>query len=188
VGDFTFLPLHAAGIYTSNNICAADYFVSSYTPSLSSLINARKNFSSVPREQLKALLVAEPSAPGYRPLPQVTDEANAVEDLWRLSSITSNVNIAPSVQTVLDALPEAHILHLACHGIQQADPLESHFALRDGPLSIAALTKLELPNAVLAFLSACETAKGDENQPDQAIHLAASLLFCGFRSVIGTMW
>jgi CHAT domain-containing protein len=41
---------------------------------------------------------------------------------------------------------------------------------------------------MFAFLSACETAKGDRSQPDQAVHLAASLLFCGFRSVIATMW
>jgi CHAT domain-containing protein len=42
--------------------------------------------------------------------------------------------------------------------------------------------------AVLAFLSACRTAQGDANAPDQAVHLAASMLFCGFWSVIGTMW
>jgi CHAT domain-containing protein len=69
-----------------------------------------------------------------------------------------------------------------------SNPLESHFVLRDGPLSIEALMKVELPNAVFAFLSACETAKGDRDQPDQAVHLAASMLFCGFRSVIATMW
>jgi CHAT domain-containing protein len=45
-----------------------------------------------------------------------------------------------------------------------------------------------LKRASLAFLSACQTAKGDQNQPDQAVHLAASFLFCGFKSVIATMW
>jgi CHAT domain-containing protein len=48
--------------------------------------------------------------------------------------------------------------------------------------------RLRLPHAVLAFLSACQTAQGSEKQPDQAVHLAASMLFCGFRSVVGTMW
>jgi CHAT domain-containing protein len=47
---------------------------------------------------------------------------------------------------------------------------------------------LELPRARLAFLSACETAQGDRQQPDQAIHLAASMLYAGFKSVIATMW
>jgi hypothetical protein len=27
-----------------------------------------------------------------------------------------------------------------------------------------------------------------QNQPDQAIHLAAAMLFAGFKSVIATMW
>jgi CHAT domain-containing protein len=40
----------------------------------------------------------------------------------------------------------------------------------------------------LAFLSACETAKGDDSTPDEAMHLAATLLFAGFRGVVATMW
>jgi CHAT domain-containing protein len=40
----------------------------------------------------------------------------------------------------------------------------------------------------LAFLSACETAKVHKNVPDEAMHLAATLLFAGFRGVIATMW
>jgi CHAT domain-containing protein len=47
---------------------------------------------------------------------------------------------------------------------------------------------LKLPKAMITYLSACETAKGGKKQPDQAVHLAASMLFCGFRSVVGTMW
>jgi CHAT domain-containing protein len=60
--------------------------------------------------------------------------------------------------------------------------------LQDGRLTIKEIMQLNLPRAALAFLSACQTAKGDKNAPDQAVHLAASMLFCGFRSVIGTMW
>ncbi|KAG1823405.1 CHAT domain-containing protein, partial [Suillus subaureus] len=39
-----------------------------------------------------------------------------------------------------------------------------------------------------AFLSACHTAVGDEETPDEVIHLAAGLQFSGFKSVIGTLW
>jgi CHAT domain-containing protein len=104
------------------------------------------------------------------------------------SSVVNNINVRSTVESVLRDISQAHILHLACHGMQDDDPLTSHFALGDAPLSISSLMRLELPNALLAFLSACETAKGDKDQPDQAIHLAASMLFCGFRSVIATMW
>jgi CHAT domain-containing protein len=48
--------------------------------------------------------------------------------------------------------------------------------------------ELDLSKAFLAFLSACETARGDEGQPDQTVHLAATMLFAGFRSVVATMW
>jgi hypothetical protein len=60
--------------------------------------------------------------------------------------------------------------------------------MNDGKLTIESVLQLDLPQAVLAYLSACQTAKGDRSAPDQAVHLAASMLFCGFRSVIGTMW
>jgi CHAT domain-containing protein len=42
----------------------------------------------------------------------------------------------------------------------------------------------------LAFLSACETATGDREIPDdsEALHLAATLLIAGFQSVVATMW
>lgn len=48
--------------------------------------------------------------------------------------------------------------------------------------------ELDLSKAFLAVLSACETAKGDSTQPDQAVHLAAAMLFTGFSSVIATLW
>jgi CHAT domain-containing protein len=40
----------------------------------------------------------------------------------------------------------------------------------------------------LTLRCVCETAKGDEITPDEAMHLAASLLFRGFRGVVATMW
>jgi CHAT domain-containing protein len=55
-------------------------------------------------------------------------------------------------------------------------------------LTVSDIMALRLPNVLLAFLSACETAKGDEKQPDQAVHLAAAMLFAGIKSVVGTMW
>jgi CHAT domain-containing protein len=46
-----------------------------------------------------------------------------------------------------------------------------------------------LPNAELAFLSACHTAAANMGgTPNEFIHLAGALQFCGFRSVVGTLW
>ena len=43
-------------------------------------------------------------------------------------------------------------------------------------------------NAELAFLSACQTAVGDEKVPEESAHLAAGMLVVGFRGVVATMW
>ncbi len=64
------------------------------------------------------------------------------------------------------------------------NPLDSGFIVRDSKLTISSLMQLRF----LAFLSACETAKGDKAQSNEAMHLAATMLFVGFKSVIGTMW
>ncbi|THU79038.1 hypothetical protein K435DRAFT_698793 [Dendrothele bispora CBS 962.96] len=81
------------------------------------------------------------------------------------------------------------IIHLACHGIQDMrNPLSSAFALYDDRLELNTLMRLSLENAELAVLSACQTATGDENRPEEAVHLAAGMLAIGYPSVIATMW
>jgi CHAT domain-containing protein len=40
----------------------------------------------------------------------------------------------------------------------------------------------------LVFLAACETAQGQESQPDEAMHVAGALLFSGFGGAVATMW
>jgi hypothetical protein len=60
--------------------------------------------------------------------------------------------------------------------------------MQDGGFSIQDLMELNLPHAVLAYLSSGGTAESDEQAPNHAVHLAASVLFCGFRSAVGAMW
>jgi CHAT domain-containing protein len=68
-----------------------------------------------------------------------------------------------SAETLLASLPEATILHLACHGHQNSEnPLQSGFVMGDKILTIESLIPVPLPHAFMAFLSACETAKGDK--------------------------
>ncbi|KAG0702288.1 hypothetical protein DFH29DRAFT_1069230 [Suillus ampliporus] len=58
----------------------------------------------------------------------------------------------------------------------------------DEPLTLLDIMDNNTPRAEFAFLSACHTAVGDEETPDEVIHLAAGLQFSGFKSVIGTLW
>jgi CHAT domain-containing protein len=126
------------------------------------------------------------------PLNDVEHEIEVVSSSFERASAQVLLSSSPNTtsQLLKQALAGgcAHILHLACHGLQEENPLESAFFLSDGRLSVKDLITMHLPDAVLAFLSACQTARGSERLPDQAVHLAASMLFCGFRSVVGTMW
>jgi CHAT domain-containing protein len=96
---------------------------------------------------------------------------------------------AATVERVTHRMQSAQFVHLACHGTQHpTDALESGFYLSDGTLTVSKLMDLDLDQAWFAYLSACETAKGDARQPDQVVHLAAAMLFTGFKSVVATMW
>jgi hypothetical protein len=185
------LPLHAAGIYTGiRQDCLANYVVSSYTPTLSALINAQ-SVAAKDRSQDEAtvVLVSVSDAPGLPSLPNTRVEADRIRDIMPSAGLTTLSGNQTSIDNVLKALPYASVLHLACHGHQsQDDTLTSGFSLHDGRLTLKRLMELDLSRAELAYLSACETASTDEYQPDEAISLAATMLFVGFKSVIATMW
>ena len=95
-----------------------------------------------------------------------------------------------TVERVIQGLSHCGWVHLACHGSQNRfDPTKSALMLEDGRLEIERITRSALPStAEFAFLSACQTASGDETLPEEAVHLAAGMLFVGYRSVIATMW
>ena len=194
-GPFTQLPIHAAG--TKDEGCS-DYFVPSYTPTLGVLLAGRRNYQPIRRADARVLLAAVPKPFKWAHLPYAVQEVEHIKNVvpeQQFISIPSNVGPDSggtdnaSSTDVLSNLPGATILHLACHGHHDAaNALNSGFVMRDNMLTVTQLMKLNLPNSFLAFLSACETAKSAEAQPDQAIHLAATMLFAGFKSVIGTMW
>jgi CHAT domain-containing protein len=167
--------------------------VSSYIPTLHSLIKAKSAWTPIPRNELAGLLFCEESLEdSVRYLPAAAKEVHIVRECFK--SAHAQVLNCESLQTLREDMlsllqdTRAHVLHLACHAIQDAEPLNSAIMLHDGKLTIEDIMRLSLPQATLAYLSACQTAKGDQNAPDQAVHIAASMLFCGFRSIIGTLW
>jgi CHAT domain-containing protein len=197
IGSLAFLPIHAAGIYTGRlQECCSDHVVSSYTPTLSALIRARKNLAPLSRDSLVLLAAGASDTTASRNMPPLHNVRGEIKAVAHLAQATAHLEVleygqtsAATVREVTEGLPRANIVHLACHGVQDLDdPLQSGFCLGDGRLTVTELMDVQLDQAILAFLSACETAKGDKDQPDQSIHLAAAMLFCGFRNVIATMW
>jgi CHAT domain-containing protein len=131
---------------------------------------------------------------GMKTLSKVRDEVRCVKERFEAAgaivTVVNDTSTHPTVPGVLTCLQssDVNVLHLSCHGVQYSNPLASAFILRDGDLTIQQLMQLDMKHALLTFLSACQTAKGHEHLPDQAVHLAASMLFCGFKGVIATMW
>ncbi|KAI0083514.1 CHAT domain-containing protein [Irpex rosettiformis] len=191
-GPLVFLPLHAAGIYPSDDRISApsqtimDLAVSSYTPTLEALLKPRARVTPAGQDP-HVLIVSQPDTPGGSPIPGTTTEAAIVMSLVGESKPLDDAD--GTVQAVLEGMATHEWVHLACHGIQnRMDPMSSAFLLYDGRLTLADLMSHHLPNADLAVLSACQTATGDEKLPEEAVHLAAGMLNIGYKSVIGTMW
>lgn len=166
--------------------------MSSYTPTLSALNTARQELPrTIHRLDAKALLLVEAGTEGsISYLKNAHAEIEVVTEVMQDKVGVCECILSPTPELAMRSLFDASIAHFSCHGQQnRKDALDSGFLLLDGlTLTIAQLMQLKLSKAFFAFLSACETAKGDNVQPDQAIHLAAAMLYVGFRSIVATMW
>ena len=137
----------------------------------------------------KVLIISQPDTPGYSSLPGTVEEAKAILKYTSINNAYHLTHDTATTEAVMDKMKKYNCIHFACHGIQDLqDPLDSAFALYDQKLRLKALMGLSLQNAQLAFLSACETATGDQELPEEAVHLAAGMLAVGYPSVIATLW
>ena len=189
--EFSLLPLHAAGPFRKGQRNLANIYISSYTPTLTSLIRARQSVLSSSTAQVKRFLaIGEATAIGESELLSVGSELNNIDRLVDgLATFTRIEGEESRIPRVVEELGKSEWVHLACHGIpDRKQPFESAFALHDGRFTIQRIIGCEMQNPEFAYLSACHTTVGDEESPDEVIHLAAAMQFLGFRSVIGTMW
>ena len=182
------LPLHAAGLYEprKRNFNLPDIYTSSYTPTLSALISAR--FNTVIGQSIvpKLLVIGQPDTESLK---GVQDEIDNIQQFGDFVDVM--VGADASCETVLHGLQQHSWAHFACHGHlgDNSQPFHASFQLHDkNHLTLLDLIQARLPNSEFAFLASCHSAAGDPNTPDETIHLAAALQFCGFRSVVGTLW
>jgi CHAT domain-containing protein len=197
-GPLAFLPIHAAGTYDGGkgmpNQCLSDFAVSSYIPTVNTLLNTSRSIS-VENNGVDSpsglLIVSQPNTPTQTTIQYAGDEAKRVSkrlEKNQISSITLSDEHG-TIEGVLKAMESFPSIHLACHASQNmTSPLESSIHLHDGPLKLSEVMKKNLPNSDFAFLSACQTSTGDKNLPEEVVHLAAGMLTAGYRSVVGTLW
>ncbi|PVF92656.1 TPR-like protein [Serendipita vermifera] len=187
-GPLAFLPIHAAGIYDSDSGDSqlSSYVISSYAPTLSTLLERPKPSSG---SSFNLLSVIQPAAPGGSPILNTKQELGYIQRHVAGRGHTVLEGQAGTKKRVTRGMQECSWLHLACHGIQVPDePTKSALLLEDGHLTLEEIIRLELPHAEFAFLSACQTTTGDENLSEEAVHIAGGMLLAGYRSVVATMW
>ncbi|KAJ7867450.1 hypothetical protein B0H13DRAFT_2065512 [Mycena leptocephala] len=119
-GPLAFLPIHAAGLYGKDDTFGSklsDFMISSYTPSLTALIEGfRPHFESHNTQQL--LAVAHPGGPG--PAILRLDEHMA------------------TLENVTRGMRESQWVHFACHGTQNVyQPTESALLLANSSLTLS---------------------------------------------------
>ncbi|KAJ7481329.1 TPR-like protein [Mycena galericulata] len=191
-GPLVFLPIHAAGLYSEDQVLGSklsDFLISSYTPSLTALIQGYRS-QSESQAELQLLAIAQPSAEGQSYIPGTQEEIQCIEQhaKGKVSVLRLDKDMA-TIEKVQKGMKDSKWVHFACHGVQSTFPTDSALLLaRNSRLTLSNIIQLSLPNADLAFLSACQTATGSEQLQDESVHLAAGMLLAGYRGVIGTMW
>jgi CHAT domain-containing protein/tetratricopeptide (TPR) repeat protein len=194
---FCSLPLHAMGPIPSDNGGEDRYFldlyIPSYTPTLSALVEPDYDEPGSPTSELPSLLlVAHFDVPSPDvSLLEVCKDVKVVQALEKRLSVKSLISENAKPTSVIDGLRDHQFVHFVCHGTLEAGkPFDAGFELHGNErLTLLDVVRSRLPAAEFAFLSACHTAELTEgSSADEGLHLAAAVQYCGFKSVVGTMW
>ena len=167
-----------------------DDYVITYLPSASALPFIQGNTGHTP-EPLLVLGNPATSDPDLRPLKYAEQEAETLADLYSTQPLLGE---AATESALREQAPQAGLLHLAAHGgYNPYNPLYSAIALapdgeNDGLLEVHEVYGLDLNNADLVVLSACETQLGELSAGDELVGLTRAFFFAGTPSVVATLW
>ncbi|KAH9952663.1 CHAT domain-containing protein [Russula dissimulans] len=149
-----------------------------------SLIESRKGIVDNPEPP--SLLIVGQTDPS---LPGVKGEIEVIKR--RAPSASSLIGAKATRASVTKHIPNHRMVHFACHGrLAPERPFETGFVLHgDERLRLLDIVRSQLSAAECAFLSVCHAAEWtDVYTSDEVLHLTAAMQYCGFRSVVGTLW
>lgn len=136
---------------------------------------------------------------GLGALPFAEKEAKVIAALYGIKPLLGK---DATEGVVRQRAAAASILHLAAHGFYNpVAPLSSLIALapddpstgseqvaNDGWLTVGEVYGLDLSNAELVVLSACQSNLGDLSEGDELVGLTRAFIFAGTPTVIASLW
>ncbi|MEE6163444.1 MULTISPECIES: CHAT domain-containing protein [unclassified Mycolicibacterium] len=182
-GPLTLLPLHAAGYHDGSRASVLDRCVSSYTPTVQALAQARRATVTQTGDLNRMLVVA---APGFA---EAAPDDSARQPYRAEPGLRTTIAAdAATRAVVLRELGLHRMVHFDCHGEQDLDaPSSGGLMLADGRLTILEIAAQSF-RGDFAGLAACKTAVGGVELLDEAISLTAALHYTGYRHVVGSLW
>ncbi|KAF8749239.1 TPR-like protein [Rhizoctonia solani] len=184
-GVLSQLPIHASGDYNNPDTRLYNYAISSYVATIGSI-----NPKTSSNNETKLLAICQADTPGQSNLPGTIEELSSIREcIQKPLELTEIQGPDVTAQVVLDAMDKHDWVHLACHAEQNVhEPAESGFFFHGGLLTLSAIIGKSFKSKGLAFLSACQTAKGyanviatlwsvmDDDAPVIAMHVYKLLL------------
>ena len=192
VGEFALLPVHAAGVHPRTRPQADRR---RKNPSRWPSVQDRVVFSYLPTVRpvgprpggrgraLDAVLHVSVDVDGR--LRSLEAERRAVDEALPGARMTRLFDDDATVAAFRAALPECTLLHVSAHGrLDPDDSFEAGIDLADGRFALRDLAASRADAGRLAVLLACESASGDFEAPNEALHAAGAAQQAGFAEVV----
>jgi len=137
------------------------------------------------------LVLANPQT-DYVPLGFAEKEGEKVSKLFSFREVYTKEKATETLTKTKSS--SFNIIHLATHGeFNDRNPLQSRLLLakdkdNDGILQVHEIFEMDLKNANLVTLSACETALSKIQGGDDLVGLSRSFIYAGSPSLLATLW
>lgn len=169
-----------------NKLMVEDYAIT-YQPALSFLQKHKETFSE------KDAIAFAPFVSGNASLPLLTASKNEIQSFPQQQQF---INETATKNKFLATAPQASVIHLATHAAVDFNQPENSYIVfyqqgnADSSYKLFAqeLYNLQLSNAHLVFLSACETGSGKLSQSEGSLSLSRAFAFAGCPNIITSLW